>query len=292
MKRPPVIVVQLIHIVGPLKGEIQDFSEDVISIGRHPSSLLRFPPDLTIVSRKHAEILRDGTRFKLVDHSANGTLVNGKRVQEVYLKNGDVIEFGDGGPKASFLTQIKECPVEPAAQPAPPPHRNEMPVHQEAVPRPEARERQEEAGAEKAQVPLAIQYGPTLRCFKTLPITIGTNPQCDLVLEHPAILDRHAQIFFSQDQYWAKDLTGQGSVQVDGKPIVLQSPLQPNSILSLSPRGPVFRFIGEGRLVEAAEPGAEETSPPPEKGPETPPEAVEPKPSKGLRGILKKIFER
>ncbi len=108
MKRPPVIVVQLIHIQGPLKGEIQDFSESAILIGRLPSCHLRFPNDLAYISRKHAEIVREGNQFKLIDHSANGTFVNGKKVKETYLKDGDVLTFSEGGPKVSFLTQMKE----------------------------------------------------------------------------------------------------------------------------------------------------------------------------------------
>ena len=58
MKRAPVIVTQLVHIQGPLKGEIQEFSEAAISIGRDPSNSVRFPKDLTTLSRKHAEIVR------------------------------------------------------------------------------------------------------------------------------------------------------------------------------------------------------------------------------------------
>lgn len=39
MKNPPLIVVQLIHIQGPvpLEGKEPEFSEPVILIGRHPS---------------------------------------------------------------------------------------------------------------------------------------------------------------------------------------------------------------------------------------------------------------
>jgi len=89
MKRPPIIVIQLVHILGPLKGEIQEFIEPPISIGRHPGCHVRFPADLAPVSRKHAEITREGNQFKLIDHSANGTFVNGKQVKEVLLKDGN-----------------------------------------------------------------------------------------------------------------------------------------------------------------------------------------------------------
>ena len=125
MKRPPAITVQLIHIHGPMKGEIQEFSKETISIGRHPSSDLRLPTDLTIISRKHAEIIREGNQFRLIDRSTNGTFVNGKKITETLLRDGDVLEFADGGPKVSFLTQMKEMPVE--AETAPPPLKNPGP---------------------------------------------------------------------------------------------------------------------------------------------------------------------
>ena len=260
MKTPPSIVVQLVHLHGPLRGEIQEFTGETITIGRHPESLLRFPPDLGIVSRKHAEIIREGNRFKLVDFSANGTFVNGKRVKEVYLKDGDVLTFAEGGPKVSFVTQMKEERPETrsaATQSPYQPAREEPPrvVVREPL-SPPARAVMEEPTPIPVQVtnvPVVFQYGPTLRSFKQLPITLGKHPNCQLTLDHPGILDMHAQIFFGLDQYWVKDLTGKGMVLVNGQSVRLQVPLSANDIISLSPQGPVFRFLGEGRFAEAEE---------------------------------------
>ena len=128
MANIPVIVIQLIHIEGPLKGEIQDFSDPEISIGRHSSCHVRFPKDLRIISREHARIIREGNRFKLMNLSQNGTYLNGKRIPEGYLKDGDVLMFAQGGPKVSFLTRIEEgrpavdisTPVTPEPPQAPP----------------------------------------------------------------------------------------------------------------------------------------------------------------------------
>lgn len=275
MKRPPVIIVQLIHILGPMKGEIQEFSEGVISIGRHLSCHLHFPTDLTSLSRKHAEIIREGNQFKLIDHSKNGTFVNGKRVKETYLKNGDVLEFSEGGPKVSFLTQMKEAPVEaeilpprPGKEPLREPEKGlqeeskiepQRPFEEKPPVRP-AVEEPVEIPVQKVTVPLIIQYGPTLRSFRELPITIGKNPKCGFVLDHPAIFDQHAQVFFSQNQYWIKDLTGQKSVRINGQPVAFQSPLKLNDEVALSPQGPFFRFLGEGRLAEVEELPIEEPS--------------------------------
>ncbi|MDH4268533.1 MAG: FHA domain-containing protein, partial [Deltaproteobacteria bacterium] len=292
--------VQLIHILGPLKGQIQEFAEPVISIGRHPSSHLRFPADLTSISRKHAEIIREGNQFKLVDHSVNGTYVNGKRVKETYLKNGDVLTFAEeGGPKVSFLTEIKEGLPEIESMPPPPPppprERPKVEPQRPADVKPRVAqpviERPEEVPMPRVKASLVIQYGPTLRSFKQLPITIGKNPQCDFKLEHSSILDHHIQIFFSQNQYWVKDLTGQRAVRINHQPISMQAPLKLNDDLSLSPNGPNFRFIGEGRLVEVSAPSGEEPvnlpDPKKEGAPKEIPGAT---PSKKDTSFFKKIF--
>ncbi len=290
--KSPTIIVQLIHIQGPRKGEIQEFSEGVVSIGRHPSCNLLFPSDLTIISRRHAEIRRDGNQFRLIDSSSNGTYVNGKKVTECILREGDVLEFADGGPKVSFLTKIvdslpvPEKPVQaPVAGPRPVEPRaplgkeiNEQPwmsspeppaqvppvVEPPRQPRPEPVPVPEPppAAAQRVSAPLVIQYGPTIRSFRELPVVIGRNPGCDFVLEFPGILDRHAQIFHSQNRYWIKDLSGQKMILLNGIPLDLQAALSPNDRFSLGPRGPVFSFLGEGRIMEVLD-AESEASPDP-----------------------------
>jgi pSer/pThr/pTyr-binding forkhead associated (FHA) protein len=106
----PYITVQLIHIQGSLKGEIQELSDSEILIGRHPDCQVRFSRDEVTLSRIHARIVREGNRFKVVDQSTNGTYVNGVRVPDAYLKDGDVIMFAEGGPKVSFLTRTSTVP--------------------------------------------------------------------------------------------------------------------------------------------------------------------------------------
>jgi pSer/pThr/pTyr-binding forkhead associated (FHA) protein len=256
----PVIVIQLIHIEGPLRGEIQEFTEPEISIGRHPSCHVQFLKDLRIVSRQHARIIREGNRFKLINQSKNGTFLNGKRVPEAYLKNGDVLMLAQGGPKISFLTKIGEV-GQAADRPSP-----AVSIPRDTLPKPPLVERPPappvqptppvapDVSAQKIQVPLIIQYGPTLRSFNELPVTIGKGPGCDFILNHPSVFDQHAQIFFSHDQYWVKDLTGQQSVSINGQAINIKAPLNPDNQLSLSHQGPRFRFLGGGRLAEIEEP--------------------------------------
>ena len=236
----PNILVQLIHIEGPLKGEIQELNDPEIFIGRLPHCQVKFPIDFAIISRDHARIIREGNRFKLADSSTNGTFVNGNRVTDHYLKSGDVITFAEGGPKVSFLTQITADRMQPC-KPVSPATGIEPKIELDVT---------IEVPKSKLQIALVIQYGATLRSFKELPIVLGKAPDCEFCLEHPEILDHHAQFFFSQDQYWVKDMTGKNLISIDGRPVANQSELNPDSILALSPNGPTFRFLGGGRLAE------------------------------------------
>ncbi len=285
MKTKPLIIVQLVHIEGPSKGQIQEFSDPEIQIGRHPSCQVRFPVDHAIISRKHATVVRDGNRFKLLDHSTNGTFVNGKKVKEAILKDGDVLIFAKGGPKVSFLTQTTEEVVDAEPEPVLPaeakPAANKADSdgrrqrQAEAAPKQAAKRKapppapeehsappSREIRPQRLKVPLSVVFGPTLRSYKELPVIVGRSPDCDFSMEHPQIFDHHAQIFFHGDQYWIRDLTGKKLVLIDGTPVDLQAPLSPNCEVSLTRKGPDFKFLGQGRLIEVekthAAPAAEE----------------------------------
>ena len=271
MPQVPNITVQLVHIQGPLKGQIQDFSQFPVHIGRHSSCQVRFDKDLTTISRRHARIDRQGNRFRIVDASTNGTYVNGKRIADVYLRDGDVITFSENGPKASFLTKIEagDAPVAHArsAQPMPPspvsPAQPQMPapaaVSPSPVPSPPPPNTPEPSltagpGLEipviSTNATLVIQFGPTLQSYNLLPVTIGTDPACDFVIANNALAGRHIQIFFYDNEYYAKDLTGRSTVSINGRPVGTQSVIAQGAELSLTEQGPKFRFLGGGRLAE------------------------------------------
>ncbi len=307
MKTAPVIVVNLIHIEGPLKGEEQKFfGQDEISIGRLPICHVKFPPDLTCVSREHARIAREGNRFKLIDKSRNSTFINGQEIMETviggekikvgYLKNGDILTFAQDGPKIAFLTEMTDQADIPQPKPPKKTEVSAPPIKQESYTPPENIQTSEphtpenvqtpepyippgniQTSAENIQsqpepvqvnteeipvnihiktvdVPFVMVVGANLHQYKRLPITLGTNPGCDLFMSHSAILDHHAQIFFHEDQYWIKDLTGQNQISVNEKPIKIHAPLTPDSRLSLSPKGPKFEIMPGGRLREIDEP--------------------------------------
>jgi hypothetical protein len=78
---------------GPNAGSKFLLDRDVVTIGRQPDSDI-FLNDVT-VSRRHAEVLRDASRFLVKDAgSLNGTYVNRERVDVAELANGDELQVG------------------------------------------------------------------------------------------------------------------------------------------------------------------------------------------------------
>jgi pSer/pThr/pTyr-binding forkhead associated (FHA) protein len=68
-------------------------TRDVTGIGRGFAVDLRL--DDVSVSRRHAVVARRGGRVRILDdRSSNGTWVNGKRVQDAELSDGDVVVLG------------------------------------------------------------------------------------------------------------------------------------------------------------------------------------------------------
>lgn len=282
MTRIPDITVQIIHIQGPLKNQIQELNESPIRIGRKSNCQVRFPNDLDIVSRAHAEIVRDGNRFKIIDQSANGTFLNGKEIKEAYLKDGDVLMFAEDGPKISFLTVIQEAadsPMQPEPQaPVEPP-----PIEPGAPPQ---KNRQPDT---KVAAPLIIQYGPTLNSFKELPITIGRAPECDYVLDHPAITSQHARISFADGDYRIQDLSEKQLILINDAPIQAEAPLTMDAEVTMAPEGPRFRFLGNGRLAEIEPPAPDDAGA--EDAQAAAPETAD-VPQKNAKSILKKFWQR
>jgi serine/threonine-protein kinase len=88
--------VNLKVIAGPYHGRIFSFTQhDSFLIGRSPDAHLYLPDD-RFFSRNHCLLEINPPHSFLRDlGSTNGTFVNGQRVREVYLNNGDRIQGGE-----------------------------------------------------------------------------------------------------------------------------------------------------------------------------------------------------
>ena len=82
-----------IEVQGPDRALTIPLGSDAMCIGRGLAAELRL--DESSVSRRHAILVpRAGGARILDDRSSNGTFVNGRRVQQAELSNGDVIVIG------------------------------------------------------------------------------------------------------------------------------------------------------------------------------------------------------
>ena len=78
---------------GPQAGVALTIDSDVTRLGRAVDCEISLD-DIT-VSRRHAEILRDGDEYRVRDAgSLNGTYVNSERIDEAALHQGDELQVG------------------------------------------------------------------------------------------------------------------------------------------------------------------------------------------------------
>jgi pSer/pThr/pTyr-binding forkhead associated (FHA) protein len=87
------ITPRLVAVKGPLSGQTFYLDEPVVSIGRLGSNdvCLEDP----FVSRHHCVIRNEGDEYRIEDlNSANGTYLNGNRVNSGSLKEGCLITIG------------------------------------------------------------------------------------------------------------------------------------------------------------------------------------------------------
>ena len=106
-------MLRLIVQNGLPAGQEIRFNQDrqrFILLGRGDDCEVRFT-DLG-VSARHALIISEGTNLSIFDQqSANGTFINGVCVDRSWLRHGDVIELGPGGPQVQVF--IDEVAAEP-----------------------------------------------------------------------------------------------------------------------------------------------------------------------------------
>lgn len=137
------------------------------------------------VSRHHCEIMRWGAIYVLRDNSRNGTFINGQRVRQAQLHDGDQIRVGKNillvhltsGVSTSLLTQRVTAP-------------DRLPLVLELTPH---------------IVIKGLEEGVT-QTFDEDRITIGRRPGNQVVLEADNISRQHAAIERREGQYYVHDL--------------------------------------------------------------------------------------
>src|SRR6266850_6118459 len=113
-KLPPGAVrkFRLTVVEGPKAGLTWESSSDRCSIGFHPSNDL-VVEDAT-VSRFHCEVRigEDGAHVRDLD-SRNGTVLDGVRVTDAFLRGGSLLKLGRVGLRFEFSAESNRLPVSP-----------------------------------------------------------------------------------------------------------------------------------------------------------------------------------
>lgn len=94
--------IEIRILSGAHAGQIRRFEQPVVVVGRQAGLDLRFDPQQDLdVSGRHAEIRATNDGYEVHDSgSTNGTYVNGKKVSDATLRDGDKLKFGAKGPEA------------------------------------------------------------------------------------------------------------------------------------------------------------------------------------------------
>ncbi len=108
---------------GSRAGQVHVISKAEITVGRHPSSDLRFHADQDLdVSSRHAVITKSGNGWIVRDlQSRNGTMVNGHSIHgDTRLDDTDQVRFGADGPNVEFRAVADSVADTPAPSFDPP----------------------------------------------------------------------------------------------------------------------------------------------------------------------------
>jgi S1-C subfamily serine protease len=107
------MIVTITHLTGTRRGACEEFTDEIITVGRAADNRLCLGDGERRVSSHHAQITRHGDAFLIRDlGSTNGTMINGRRIVIGELNRDDLIEFGAGGPLVRFNVSETTQPPE------------------------------------------------------------------------------------------------------------------------------------------------------------------------------------
>jgi pSer/pThr/pTyr-binding forkhead associated (FHA) protein len=231
------------------------------------------------ISRRHAEIVATPRGYMLVDYSANGTWVNGERVQnQRLLARADVIRMGEE--EFRFYADLAPAappPPQAAAPVAPPPAAPAHPPARTSGPTPLAK--------------FVVRSGPQKgeRLLVKVPIVnIGRADYNDLVLNDESVSGQHAKLTRREGIWILVDLGSTNGTMVDGERIAEDTPLAPGCFVRFGDVQLVFEPTDDDadmsapkatRAIQAIKlppPPPQAPAPPPPRPPAPPPPAPPP----------------
>jgi pSer/pThr/pTyr-binding forkhead associated (FHA) protein len=186
---------------GEAKTYNYEFDQPVVTLGRLKENDVQLPE--STVSGYHAQILTEGENYYLADRgSINGTFLNDIRLLEgekKLLQDGDTIRIQTF--EIYFTSGVAALPVDQGAT---------IQVARQMV--------MELLGSwESQQEPRIIvmggpQNGQQIVLTEGKTLLIGRSKECDIIIEHPTISRKHAEISYSWNGAFVKDLESANGV--------------------------------------------------------------------------------
>jgi pSer/pThr/pTyr-binding forkhead associated (FHA) protein len=249
------------------------------------------------VSRHHAEIRSEAEGYVLVDLSANGTFVNGQRIEKTHpLARADVIRIGN-----DEFRFYADAPAAPAAPLPPPPAPAEPPNLQPAG----AAQRLSDTMHGIPVTPASSTAAPLASLLfrsgdlkgRRLPIrvpvvNIGRGEYNDIVIADPSVSTMHAKLQRREAIWILTDMGSTNGTFVEGERLSGETALSPGTTLKFGDVSALFEPLddtvpaeraGSTRMMPRIEPEAPRATSPASPG-EQPvvqesPVAVEPDPA-------------
>lgn len=219
-----------------------ELQKESIWLGRDPAGDIVFDPGAVMVSRRHAEIRRTGSEYRLIDNNSfNGTFVNGQRVAApIQIFDRDVIQLGMGGPKIRFSAPAMQAPAGLES----PVDRLSVasagaPASKTVVAGVQARRPVMPVSDTAPQLLFTAAFGPNSS------LTIGRDAANDIVLEGLQISKKHARISAAGGQIIIEDLGSTNGTYLNGVRISKQA-LTPQDSIAIGAF--LLRIEPDGRI--------------------------------------------
>ena len=195
-------------------------AKDTITIGRSPDNDIVL--DDQRVSRHHARLVRQNGHFILTDlGSSNGTWLYGERIsKDVEVTPGATFKVG----AHSVTIKVADEKKNGAAVPAGPGSGATM----------------------QMALPTDASALTTERLHLDKPVmTLGRDPSCDLVLDHPAVSRLHAEIRKEGENFFIFDLKSTNGTFVNSEAVETKRQLQPGDEIRIAS----YRITFDGMAI-------------------------------------------
>ncbi len=202
-----------IHVAGLSSQEVS-LGQSRYTLGRDATNAIILPQP---ASRHHAKLEQQGGVWRYTDlQSRNGTFIKGQRVQDVELKDGDILHIGDA--EGNLIRLIFRSPVI-------------APDNTITIP--------------------ALATPHTVLASKTslLPqtsLSIGRNPQSDIPLASPMVSWQHARLDTTSSGNILIDLGSTNGTFINGQRITGTYTLRKDDIIQIGP----FRLVFDGQTIQ------------------------------------------